>query len=323
MNLHDVVQLVKPAATRKSATSLDLFKEVDSANELFCRMGIKPPEELFTKCSDTYQAERLQMFHENGMSLSKSDALPRSFYRREHHVDDADFLTKLNNTPRTNLRNLHQLTDKLGMVIMPFHALTPNSLRAEEYPVRCLVGSFNKSVNAADLQPYVIAPLELYDIHRHIDAVKKGLTGEFYSKEFGQVFTTIQLQMPLFSLIFASLTNLDGRVKELETVTQQLQIQVDGIQQQLKIIQDNAERRRKEEAAERDAMKAAMMQVFHARDPLLFAIPKSQNLHDGSVTAVIGPCWGPDFSQEMADLFELSTVIKQRDKIMTVLHSNF
>jgi hypothetical protein len=71
------------------------------------------------------------------------------------------------------------------------------------------------------------------------------------------------------------------------------------------------------EAAEAAAIKAAAAYAvasFSAVDPLIFAIRKGEKI-TGDTTAIIGPCWGPDFSEVLLEVSGLEVIANQRKKL--------
>lgn len=324
MNLLDVVPLTKTKKPTKSASD-KVIQDVLQTQDLFKRLGVKVPSEVFENANKIFAEERKNFFFDNNYMVKEKSFNIFNQYGGIREVDH-DPLISLSESPRSTLSELRDISDKLGKVIMPFQVLDYRSITNESYAVRVQIESFDKAVKSSNMDIYVIAPLQLYDIHQHVKLNSGNQSLDFYSKDFQQIFTTIQLQIPLFSSIVESIKGLEGRVKELENVTNQIKIQVSSIQKQLESIQNDINHRREEEAKLRaantmlvSALSSMPGSSFFAKDPLAFAVPKGTNIKFDNSMAIIGPAWGPDFEPELATLFDVPVKENQRKTISPIL----
>lgn len=315
MNLHDVVPLKKAAKAQKVADTEVLGKAMEAA-QLFKQLGLQVPRELYETATGKSRASRVAAFHANGGLLAEADMKPMSVGYSGLSTDGRDSLSKLAESPRTTIADLRNVADALGMAIMPFGVVNEKSIKNESYETRRQIEGFERACKHADLELYVVAPISLYAIHQHVSMNGDAPGQEFYSREFQHVFTTIQLQIPLFRTIMGSINGLETRVAGLENMTTQIKAQVESIQRQLDSLQQEANRRREAEARQAAAAAAAAIAAaqaqFYAVDPLAFAVMKGTSLTDESSPAIIGPAWGPDFPPELAVAFNLVQKRNQR-----------
>ncbi len=316
MNLHDVVALKKP--TKPShVVDTTLANQLEQATELFSKFRVAVPSELTEKVSNHLAESRRKTFIENGGMFDETDMEAVTVDRYYGLTRKSDVLTRLAQSPRSTVADLRDVADRLGMVIMPYAALDQRSVDNASYSDRRMIRGFVEAAEAAGMDSYVIAPIELYDIHRHV-AADPTSDLSFYSKEFQSVFTTIQLQVPLFRTIMGSITGLEQKVASLQQVTTQIKTQVESIQRQLTALQQEAERRRAEEAAQAAQAAAAAIVAaqahFYAVDPLVFSVIKGTGI-SGNGPALIGPAWGPDFPPELAVAFGLAAKRGQRKSL--------
>lgn len=274
--------------------------------------------ELLAKVSERVGDIRRAAFAER-LTLSGDLARPASVDVRggrlvAHAQHFGDELTRLSGRAQSTLAHLRRVADMLGMVIMPFAALNQRSIAAETYAVRRWIGEFCSDAGKAGLDAYVVAPLRLYSIEQHVAASGPD---ELYSKTHEATLNTVLLQLPLFRTFAGAITGLETRVSALESAHAQMKTQITALEGRLikleeQVAQAKAEAWAAKQEAERQA--AAPAPAFLALDPLLFAVKRGTSLTDDG-PALVGPAWGPDFSEAMLEASGLSVIAGQRKKI--------
>lgn len=222
--------------------------------------------------------------------------------------------------PTTTLEELRRITDVLGMVIMPYEALTSKSLSNEDWDVRSKVDRFTNRVSNVDgLSLFVVAPISLYDIAAHVRSEAPAL---LYGNNFEQVLQTITLQIPLFRSLHQMVQGLGSRVDALEQHRKTVDLQLMSLQTQVNQIEQrvNEMRRQQQEQevrikqAEAASAQAAATARWIAEDPLIFAVQNKLDIFSGTGRAIVGPCWGPDFPEVLMQVSGLKVVKGQRAK---------
>jgi hypothetical protein len=337
-NLHDVVTLVKPKSTSKFEKMFDsVIDEANVAADFLRKIGADT-NDMRKKTQAVIEKIRIDSFNETcsipkalslvpdvtgtpttGMRTVEAYRSPGSYYR-----DDADAYSMLSARPLSTTSKLRFITDTLGMAIIPFGALDSRSLAHEDYNVRAAVKSFSSQASQVGMDLYVIVPLELYDVLAHVNMDDHSLSMP-YSKDHATTLQTIGLQLPMFRAMNSAINNLDSRVGALEATQTIIKTQLVNLQNQMTTLQEDVGRLRKEAYIAKikaEEASAAAIKVIESRaatqwfatDPLIFAVRRGDKITDDAV-AIIGPCWGPDFSDILLIASGLNVVSGQRKKL--------
>lgn len=326
MNIYDVVPVTKISTDGLRMSPIDLVDRVRDTLKLCKSLDVPVPAQLILRANDQLYQERRETFQKNGYTLHPLDGTEVQLKSDGSMKISQDVFIKLTASPKAKIEEVRGLADALGMVIMPYQALTSKSLAAEKYDVREAVSDFCSAAEIAGMDTYVVAPIQLYDIHKHVK-MDGNAPSQFYSAAFQQVFLSIQLQLPLFRSILGTLDNLTSRVTELEGVTNQIKGQVAALQVQLDSMKRDHEIRRMEEARKSAPKSAEVLRKkeapFHAADPMIFAVAGGSSLLDNSINATLGPVWGPEFDPELATAFGLKLKRGQRTKLEYITKENW
>lgn len=225
-------------------------------------------------------------------------------------------------TPTNILRDV---TDRLGaFAIIPYSALSDLAFDGEEDKVKTSVDNFAKWAIRSHMDAWVVAPINYYDVAKH--AMAGGIGVPYGGSEVSMIMHTLQLNLPLHVSTVARVGNLETRVDDLDRrVTrvekrvsehdkdiQQLKVMSDQQQKSLAAIKADLDQKTLRLAnAEQQLALANRQQVFN-QDPLIFAVPKDTDIRSSDTKAVLGPCWGPEIDQIVAELRNLVSVSGER-----------
>ncbi len=315
-NLHDVIEITKPPtnATLTKQSNAEIKRLIDQAqaSSLFMRsLGIEVGTDLADKVNTQIKNIRKEVFGTNqGVLPASLITVPQlGSSKKEGGFSISTSLGKdvysiLSETVKTRMSSIRKSAEALGMSVMPFEVLDDRSYKNEGYTTRSLITNFTKAIEVIGWDLYVVAPIKMYDLTRH---VKSKLTNlQFYSPTHQMVFTTMQLQIPLFRSFKSSIETLNIQVGEIQALSKNMQAQIDSLKDQLDSIQSEIENQRKREIFQqmeqqhRETENRKVLDSWVAMDPLLFAIPKESKLND-DVTVIVGPAWGPEFTQELLE----------------------
>ena len=289
-------------------------------------------------------------FDEGGV-LSSTDRMrtpilheddPNSSYRgstlsegeRKKNTAAVEFSEKWYDTPRTTTEDIKEIAEKLGFIIIPVGYLSK-----EWYPdVDATKSAFERFCELSDRPVYVVCPASAYSLSRHAkhDDPHKDT---FYSSEVTDVFRVVNIQLPTFRTILKRLDSLEENQIEISEAIEGVKEDVEMLREELEDVHNRVEKVRKEairaaqenaqkledlerkmntslshladrvRSAQQDARKALSICM---QDPMAFA---ASSLDDGE-TAVIGPCWGPDFDDIVAYASGFERIQRQqRDRI--------
>jgi len=324
-NLLDVVPL-NPVSKAKPKNKLSAF--VDKVNPVLSILtDVVSDKNIHSKIVDDVNAQLSAMRKEiflDGLTLPADQIQPlRVTYDKTYTVEPTsiyhkDTLTYLAARPTAKLEKLRHVADMLNMVIMPYGALDPRSLSDADYYERRSVNEFVADASKQGLALYVIAPLSLYTIAGHIKVTNDN---DIYSGVHENVMTTVQLQLPMFTAINEAIGSLDRRVSSLEQTAKTVTSQIKALTDRLTQIEEKTALEMKRKAMEIETLRTqieesramAATASWIATDPLVFAVKRGTSLiSDGA--ALVGPAWGPDFSNAILEVSGLSVIAKQRQK---------
>jgi hypothetical protein len=326
-NLHDVIELKKPVtSTTVEKTTKDFLSQVNDTYGMLSKVGTTTAKVEFLQKAQEYLAgTRGKVFQEN-LSLPEDLRKPVELVTNREGVvvtsvyTRVDGLGYLSGLPQSSMARIRRTADMLGMIVMPYGALDKRSLSNESYEVRNRVSLFVSSAQAASLELYVVAPLRLYNIEQHISLVEGG--DDLYSSAHEATLATISLQLPLFRSMFAAVSALDSRVTALEDTNTKVRAQIAALTTRLASLEEKVEESRRvayeaQKEAERAVAEAqaARQSTWSAIDPLIFATPLGSKLATGDASVLVGPVWGPDFSQVLLEVCGLKIVKGQRKKV--------
>lgn len=321
-NLHDVIPVstAKPAAKYEKEFNA-VVDEANSALAFLKKINVPIDQKFMTQLQISLGEIRKKSFEETltmtkvmrtELDVSYRDGkVKTSFYER------TDALGYMASKEQVLLSEMLRVAEALGMVIIPYEALDSRSLKAEPYYIREKAELFKRLAYTVNLDVYVIAPIELYNVLAHVKMEKAAFT---WSKRHDVTMQTINLQLPLFKALNGAINSLDSRVTALEATQNIIQTQLQSLQEQMSHLQSNQNRARKQEflKTQSDAGYAEVHEnSFSAMDPLMFAVPAGTRLTAEDAISIIGPCWGPEFDDILLQVSQLKIIPKQRKKLET------
>lgn len=254
------------------------------------------------------------------------------------HSETAYIINAIQNMskcPKATLKDLVALADATGMIIVPYAYLNPNSYKTESYSLQNQLKNFNRSSQLAGLETYVICPISHYSVLHHIcsDNPNRQIIGNRYQQQFN----VLEMMMPAMLMLSDRITvnekdinMLIKKINSMDTSMQGLIRSVEAMDRQLRNLQDKIEREYVNNIAvsfpeftyraESDDCNGD--NLLFPYDPLIFATTKNPNFQS-SKKAIIGPCWGSEFSKDIAKVFALKVKAGQRKKIAEIMNELF
>ena len=232
-----------------------------------------------------------------------------------------DFMCKLDQTPKAQLSNMKDIGEKLNLSIMPFKYASENSYRYEQD-----VKSFAHECRLNDYDCYMLGPINYLDVWKCITD-KEELSQMWANEKHQSILDAVSLSIPSFKNVLNRIEALEESVDSCKSDSLNLQKQIDNVcdrvnanerkllkmEAEQKQLQKEFERVEKEQAKQIELYKTSWISL----DPILFAVPKGSDIiFDDDQTVFLGPCWGPEFPDLMAELKGL-TVNKKLGTVTT------
>lgn len=127
-------------------------------------------------------------------------------------------LQKLANTPRGQLGDLLDVTQKLGFIIVPWEYLNRKSFEAEEPAMQGAIKEFGTLDDKLDV--YVICPPTYYSLGRHLKA--KDPNKQIYAGKNSQAFMALKMTIPTLRTMQTQIKILEDNAKEARKEREQL-----------------------------------------------------------------------------------------------------
>lgn len=240
--------------------------------------------------------------------------------RRDDH-------TRIAESPRVLLQELRSIADRLCMVLMPLDYLIPAAFRGYSSAASS-VDRFKRALLSADFQPYVMAPIQYYSVSQHVKATNPDLP--VYAGQHSMVFMSVAMNIPMFRTILNDIEDLKSKMVRIETAVGNVQRNIASMQLQIDNLAKEVARQRQAvivaerraaaaEAAAVESVRTLEAMRFIAEDPLAIGLPAGALPTDNDVPAVLGPCWGPDFADILAELNGLQVVAGQRGRLTKLI----
>lgn len=353
-NLYDVVVLEKPTRAKVSKAEIENYNNLitdwenfskfvkDVMPEYSSRDKVVTP--IIESLNSKIQKLRTKSFEDNGFLPKELENIKRYYiperysYRNNSEMEVSiskeliDEFTTLSATPRTKLSELKMIADKLGMIVIPYDYLNPKSYRDESYELRNSITNFVSVSKKIGAQTYVICPPNHYGIEQHVKSENPDLP--IYGGVHQTIFMTIGMNIPMFRSILNDLSELRGKVSNLDRNIQNINQNMISMQNQIDSLSKEVERLRKQAnesqirakeaelraaAAESEIKRLSEIQ-FVSYDPMMIMLPKNKNMHDDTLVYV-GPCWGKDFDDLLIEFNNLIKFDKQRQAITNKMSS--
>lgn len=269
---------------------------------------------------------RLEFFKEHGYlpkGLEKESYLTVD---KNYHHDDVtmaergyeDFIYKLDQTPKANLYSMKDIGEKLNLTIMPFKYASEDSYKSENrgWNKDNHVVDFAKECERNGYDCYMLGPISYLDVWKCITD-KKDLSQMWTNQKHQSVLDAVSLSIPSFKNVMSRIEALEESVESCKGDSLKLQKQIDNVCDRVnanerKILKLEAGQKKiQEEFARVEKEKTKQIEVYRtpwiSLDPILFAVPKGADIiFDDDQLVFLGPCWGPEFPDLMAELKDLT-----------------
>ncbi len=332
-NLLDVVPQ-KKITKRKSKKSTELKRKIDEGTKdvfdfydltkkyLNSSESRESVSKMANVVNDNISQERSKFFQENNFlpldcELQGFIMTKRSYYHDKDIsiFEDSDFFTKVSQTPKSNLSDLKDIGERLNMSIIPSEYVDSVSYSKEDHKTVESIENFYRESERNGFTCYMLGPINFLDVWKCVND-KKELMQMWANEKHQNVLDAVSLSIPTFKNIISRIELIEENMDSCKNDTLKLQKQIDNVCDRVnalerKTLQLEAEQMKMKadfDRVEKQAAKNAqeIKTIWSARDPLLFAVPNGTDiLFDDNVIAFLGPCYGPDFPDLMAELKSL------------------
>lgn len=349
-NLLDVVKLAPSTKPTKSHPKIALYEGLASrlkdTSDFALELGLRgrdavgivgPVVDLVNKRLEEIRAEVFK--GHNGhlpaeLLARRTSKFEEDYWDRKTELrvsESYDSMSGVSESPRAALLDLRSIADRLCMVIMPIEYMTKQAYRGEERSVAVSVDAFHKAMDKTNYQTYVLAPIQYYSVISHVKAENPDMP--VYAGRQGSIFMGVAMNIPMFRTILNDIEELRSKLTRIETTVSNVEKNIASMQRQIDALAAEVARQRQEalvaerravaaEAAAAEAAASLAAMSFAALDPLVIGIPSGTG-PSGDATAVLGPCWGPDFPAIVAELNGLKVVKGQRAKVRAITDKYF
>jgi hypothetical protein len=237
--------------------------------------------------------------------------LPQDFTGSADGYQKADVFTKISETPWATLASLRNIADTLGFVMLPVTYLTDEILKyGDSYSCSNGVGEFAKLCQWFDI--YALCPPTCYDVskHTHSEQDLPIYAGPLNS----QAFMALNMTIPMFRSVVRQLGSLRRKVDEISDTIEAVEREIKSMKVRLDQIQQQSEQLIRQSLRQKELEIWQSKTPILAQDPLLFGIPKGQPI-TGDGSAILGPCWGADFEDDVLTGLGFKKVKAQRESL--------
>lgn len=332
INLLDVIPVFKPKEKFGKEEQMEIQNFIDKKNEIEkliqltkTYLGNSSVYEVATKLNNSKVINDFYSLREK--FLLKNSILPEEIKKGIKLSNYAiwetrtDFISKLSESPKILGSDVKKIADDFGFCVMPFNCLNKASYEKEQYAKKIQIEKFGEGLESAGddvVDIYVISPIEYYSINNHIKNNRTELP--IYAGKHASVFASINISLPLFRNI---LNNIDSLQKTTNQNFESINISINQMQKNISELQKQINKQAEEQIRQNLEMKKVQLEIqrsyeLRALDPIMIAIPSSVSINDDAfdnTKCFIGPCWGPDFSPELAFALNLKIVKNQRKEI--------
>lgn len=249
----------------------------------------------------------------NSLVLTKS-------YSGEMIKEEKDHLRALSSTSTITGADVKSITDKFAFITIPYECLNEKSFENETYSMKERIRKFKNSFSE-EFDIYVITPIEYYSLNNHVynNAGEKQLyVGNHY-----QVFSSVLLNIPMFRGILNTISSINDRVNNLESQVEGIKNSISQMENTIKMLQKQVDKQQEQLILQKleikkqgEAMVKFEAMALRVIDPVMIAIKKGVDINteefDESI-CFIGPCWGPDFDENVSLALDLKIIKNQRN----------
>jgi hypothetical protein len=259
-------------------------------------------------------------------------------------------MMKLSKTPRASVEDLVEIASRLGFIIVPYEFLNPRSYETESKATKKSIAEFGQIDGKMDVY-VLCPPMHYdFGLHVKTNSPNKTIiAGEKNEQAFLALQLTLPSLRAMNHSIEGlrdSMKSMDLRIDQQNQMihdqqrrmNESLQQHRQQVESQLKRLQEmfandmkaqaqkimssasrssgaRAHQARMMKALDSGDMKSARAALkelsFAVYEPLMFAVPTGTNLRERKGSALLGPCWGPDFEDIVAESVKLK-VDKER-----------
>lgn len=210
--------------------------------------------------------------------------------------------------PVAKLSSMRSLCDTFGFIMIPYecynneHFFDKDSVYSEDIKktVENIVAK-----NVTNSKFYVVTPIGNYDIRAHV--MYNG-NKQLYLGQHATLLGGVMLQIPLFRELF-------GRMEAAENNIVSLDKQIQSINDEIARMKDEQMRQKMETLQMFEAAK----RMRRAEDPILLSVDTDNVATEtGDVLCSIHYQWGPDFTDEVAEVLNLEVKKHQSEKCFSM-----
>lgn len=216
---------------------------------------------------------------------------------------------------RTNISNVLDVAEKLGLVVIPQQYVKYELVSKEQIVIdgykKNIIYAYDNFISEAkeqNLNTWLICPIQYYDIERHA----KDLTYNFFIPSvISQAFTSIKIILPMLIGMIEQIESIKNQVDNINVQLENMKCTLKAQQQQIDRLETELVKERQRRVEESLKVKALEAEVAAQKaqinwstfDPLQIALPNSVtdiNTYNGNV--VLGIAWGPEVDDTLVEL---------------------
>ncbi len=317
MNLHDLVTLdnaSKPAGLTPALKTLVADGKID---DLKAHRRLAP---LYASYRYEERSRRERSAFENtliDLEATTSAAIFQAVWERDPSdemkplLDMFPRVAAIRNMPRTTLSSVRKVADALHMVLIPEAYLRSESVGRGEYEVQSAISAFKAMVEDY-MWIYVLCPVDHYSVQRHIESsVELPIISP---PSLSQAFMAITMSVPMFRAMRKDIETMKTEMRNYRERIESVEREVANLRSRVNEMASRLDEEIKARAAVEEARARDESARWYPSDPMMLGIPGVKApCFDGS--AIVGPCWGPDFPDIVATSIGLRSVKGQRQLI--------
>ncbi len=229
---------------------------------------------------------------------------------------------KLAQTPTTRVEKVRAVCDALGFIVFPLEYLDDRSFQSANdngYYVKQSVERFKEALGGT-FHLYVVGPVGHYSVDKHVKSTSGADLPIYAPTSSSQAFMAIQMMIPMFRAMRADIAELKSDYREQDR-------RMAKVEQEVAALKTRVTRLEADVIAQREAATLQTRRIelasltrtrWYAEEPLVIAVPKDVDVQSGKGVAFMGPCWGPEFDENVLIALGVNVIEGQRKSLPKV-----
>lgn len=200
-------------------------------------------------------------------------------------------------TGRSTVKSARSLAETIGFGIFPWGLIS-----GRYSPDSDTVDTLNAWYEKAKANVYVMAPVDAYDLKKHISKPPCS-DAMFIPSDVRQAFMALRMSVPVFRSLQQQIDSLRDHVRDARERLQAVERDVRELGERVSALAVEVAHARAEQA-KAEQQRAVAIEKWYASiaDPIALILPNRATIETEDANVLVGPVWGGDLPAELAKL---------------------